>query len=226
MSVSWSHPDFASQRIAGIGAASPPPQRPVGLRSPRDPPLDSDIAVCNIPVVSPHTHPSTPPFGHAPDPSDPPAPDPRQAAIHRTERQLAMLDRIAELGMELAEALQRRAVAEALAQAGALERAPGDPAPPAPAEPAGRPLTTNPRRGLRPRHPGRAAHPGHADAPGDHHPGVARGQRRRCRRRRCVTPGPGGLEAPHPGQLRRPSREGARPRLAVCAAAPIPPYLR
>jgi hypothetical protein len=42
-------------------------------------------------------------------------PDPRAAEIQRAERQLLMLDRMAELGMELAEAVQRRAVAEASA---------------------------------------------------------------------------------------------------------------
>ncbi len=62
-------------------------------------------------------------FNPAPSSAPPPglAIDPRAAEIQRAERQLLMLDRMAELGMELAEALQLRAVAEATAAAKAVE---------------------------------------------------------------------------------------------------------
>ena len=67
---------------------------------------------------------STPPQG--------PTPDPRAAEIQLAERQLVMLDRMAELGMELAEALQRRAIAEASTPVGAAT------------DPANRPLNKEP----------------------------------------------------------------------------------
>ncbi len=71
-----------------------------------------------------------PPVREAPRPEGGP-PAYGEAAIARAERQMAMLDKMAEWGMELADALRRRAVAEALCEARALEAAPETPPRPA-----------------------------------------------------------------------------------------------
>jgi hypothetical protein len=67
-------------------------------------------------------------------PSPPPsaAPDPRTAEIRRAEWQLLVLDRIVELSMELAEALQAKAIAEARTPVALAT------------EPTSRPLTKDP----------------------------------------------------------------------------------